>query len=207
MNNLKDKIVLLDLGRVVFEFYPELTFKALKLPSVLGGFDNIYKKVSTSKTYLDFELGKLEFSKLQTALLKEINIELSDEEFLAAWNACLPKPLEGIDQVLQKFSKDTQYYALSNTNKIHLKHMKSFPVMKYFTEIFASSELGLRKPDPEIFKCVLKRLSISDPSKVLFVDDLIENINAAKSLGIKAEQSINSTTDLNKIVSSFLYKE
>lgn len=50
---------------------------------------------------------------------------------------------------------------------------------------YCSWELGLEKPNPEIFKKVLS-LENLEPSEVLFVDDVENNTNSALSLGLNA---------------------
>ncbi len=52
---------------------------------------------------------------------------------------------------------------------------------------FWSYELGVAKPDPGYFTAVLTRLG-REPGEVLFVDDSARNVDAARSLGLAAEQ-------------------
>ncbi len=56
-----------------------------------------------------------------------------------------------------------------------------------FDEIFVSAELGLRKPDARIYQAALKSLQVK-PEEALFVDDVLENVEAARSLGMQAVQ-------------------
>jgi epoxide hydrolase-like predicted phosphatase len=51
--------------------------------------------------------------------------------------------------------------------------------------IIYSHEVGLRKPDPAIYKLTCERLGLP-PEKVVFVDDIEENINAARAFGMQA---------------------
>ncbi len=50
-------------------------------------------------------------------------------------------------------------------------------------KIFVSYELGLLKPDVEIYKQVL-RLLRAKPEEVIFIDDKLKNVEAAKLIGI-----------------------
>ena len=61
--------------------------------------------------------------------------------------------------------------------------------------ILISAELGVAKPDPEIYKILADTLNCHY-QEILFVDDFIENIQAAKSLGI---QTIHFQPDLDLI--------
>jgi HAD superfamily hydrolase (TIGR01509 family) len=54
-----------------------------------------------------------------------------------------------------------------------------------FDHIFISAELGLAKPDPEIYKVVIDSLD-QDPSELIFIDDFIENVKAAREANLNA---------------------
>ena len=54
-----------------------------------------------------------------------------------------------------------------------------------FDRIFISAELKLAKPDPAIYQFVINELN-QDPGELVFVDDFIENIDAAREAGINA---------------------
>jgi len=55
---------------------------------------------------------------------------------------------------------------------------------KNFDEVVVSCDVGMRKPNPKIYKLILKRLKL--PAKqVLFIDNQEWNIKPAKKLGIK----------------------
>lgn len=52
-----------------------------------------------------------------------------------------------------------------------------------FERVFTSADAGMRKPDLSFYKFVLDEIK-AEPSSVTFVDDNIENVIAARSLGI-----------------------
>lgn len=54
-----------------------------------------------------------------------------------------------------------------------------------FEEIFISGEMGMAKPDPAIYREVVKQLAV-DPEEIVFVDDFIENVEAAREAGWNA---------------------
>jgi len=53
-----------------------------------------------------------------------------------------------------------------------------------FDAVVVSCEVGLLKPDPAIFRLCLDRLGVA-PDRALFVDDRVENVEAAGRLGIR----------------------
>jgi putative hydrolase of the HAD superfamily len=55
---------------------------------------------------------------------------------------------------------------------------------KKFDEVVVSCEVGMRKPNPKMYKLILKRLKIS-PKQTLFIDNQEWNTKPAKKLGEK----------------------
>lgn len=62
---------------------------------------------------------------------------------------------------------------------------KQYDIAKYFDSLAISGEIGVRKPDPAIYRHALKSLNVQ-PSEAIFVDDLITNIEGANAIGMKA---------------------
>lgn len=53
-----------------------------------------------------------------------------------------------------------------------------------FDEIILSSEVGIVKPSPEIFKLIAEKLK-TDPRECIMVDDMIQNIEGAEVIGMQ----------------------
>jgi len=54
-----------------------------------------------------------------------------------------------------------------------------------FDAFVTSAEIGVMKPDPRIYQVALERLGVS-PAEAVFVDDFVENVDAARRLGMGA---------------------
>jgi putative hydrolase of the HAD superfamily len=54
-----------------------------------------------------------------------------------------------------------------------------------FDDVVISADVGLHKPQPEIYELAAKRLEV-EPAECLFVDDLRENCEGAEAVGMKA---------------------
>ena len=82
---------------------------------------------------------------------------------------------------------------LSNTNDAHWTAMlgrgdgHSSPAVRKLRHLGASHIIGAAKPGPDIYRRALRAMS-ARADEVLFFDDLAENIDAARSLGWRAEQ-------------------
>jgi len=58
------------------------------------------------------------------------------------------------------------------------------PVDELFEAVIDSSAVGLRKPDPRIYRLALERMAVSLPASSVFLDDFEPNVVAAHSLGM-----------------------
>ena len=61
---------------------------------------------------------------------------------------------------------------------------KQLDVDTLFDAVVDSCLEGVRKPDPAIYATALERVGISDPSRVVFLDDFESNVVAARDLGL-----------------------
>ncbi|HEX7621372.1 MAG TPA: HAD-IA family hydrolase, partial [Anaerolineales bacterium] len=56
-----------------------------------------------------------------------------------------------------------------------------------FDEMIISAEVGLMKPDPRIYRLALEKLG-AQPQESVFLDDVLVNVEAARSVGMYAIQ-------------------
>lgn len=68
-----------------------------------------------------------------------------------------------------------------------------------FEKVFISSSIGVPKKDPEFWEYVSREIGSIPKNEVLFIDDSIENIDAAKEFGFEGIL-FNSMDDLKRIV-------
>lgn len=124
--------------------------------------------------------------------------QASDEAICQAANAMLVEiPDEKKRRLLDLRARGHRVFLLSNTNSIHWDYCveqlfpyKNYGVADYFERIFLSQEMHLQKPDAEIFNEVLRQTGIRAEDSI-FIDDLPENCEAARGVGIQAFQNTN----------------
>ncbi len=130
--------------------------------------------------------GKIDESEFWQQLTKEYGVRPVDvsENLLGR---AFAKNLEAHVKIMQLVKElgvsDYQLVVLSNTIEAHAKELKAAGVYDDFDRLFLSHEVGLRKPDPEIYKYVLNSLNVI-PEATLFIDDDTKNVEAAKALGM-----------------------
>ena len=87
------------------------------------------------------------------------------------------------DQTIFDLSKDYIFAEASNHLAVINQYLESIGILKYFSHIINSSEIGVCKPDPEFFKILITKVKES-PENILFIDDKPENIESAQSVGL-----------------------
>ncbi|SFI50000.1 HAD-IA family hydrolase [Bradyrhizobium sp. cf659] len=73
-------------------------------------------------------------------------------------------------------------------------------VMVLFDHVIESAKIGLRKPDPRIYKMMVETLKV-DPRNCVYLDDLGVNLKPAREMGmttIKVASGAQAITELEK---------
>lgn len=74
---------------------------------------------------------------------------------------------------------------LSNIDDRLARLIRDFGLYEPFDPCLLSCEMGVEKPDPKIYDILLKKMNL--PAKeIVFIDDKLENIEAAQKLGFDA---------------------
>lgn len=94
--------------------------------------------------------------------------------------------------------KDEGYkvYLLSNLHEISFKDFSNNFDVSIFDKLFLSYEIGMLKPESDIYKYVINKIG-DEPKEMCFFDDKIENIESAKRNGMNAIQTTGDILDKN----------
>ncbi len=104
--------------------------------------------------------------------------------------------MPGIAELLARAAGHLPLYAFSNTNQPHVDHFTQVhaDVLGHFREIYLSSTIGLRKPDRVAYDHVVGAIG-APASRIVFFDDLAENIEGARACGLRVVH-VTSPTDV-----------
>ena len=136
-----------------------------------------------------FERGKISELEFIQGFQKYIpNADVHD--IRKAWNSIIGEfPLYRLE-FLQMLAGKYRLFLLTNTDAIHISRFEHMVGISFFSDfyqcfekVYYSYEMGMRKPQPEIFTHILNKHDLS-PKRTLFVDDKKENTDAAAKLGI-----------------------
>jgi len=111
----------------------------------------------------------------------EANVGMVDTEMLA---------------VLRAVRRHCTAAVLSNGTTRLRRDLHALDLIDEFDVIFNTAEIGIAKPDPAVFHHVLVELGAST-EQVVFIDDLLENVDGARAAGLRAHQHTDcaSTVD------------
>ena len=143
------------------------------------------------------ETGQLPDAAFRAALRRTYAIakEVPDTALDDAWNAILLDiPAARLALLRNLRAAGYRLFLLSNTNTLHraafdeiLARDHGLPdgLLSFFEAVYYSHEVGLRKPDPAIFRRVLADHHLN-PAQTLFIDDSPQHVAAARTVGLDA---------------------
>lgn len=196
--------IIFDFGGVLININYQTTIdRFIELGS--SDFESLYSQAQQSNLFSDYETGEISSQRFVNGLLDFLPTGVTPNQVVSAWNAMiLDVPKASID-LLKKLEGKYRLFMLSNTNDIHIDKAfkeweKTTPEApaNYFEKIYLSQEMGLRKPHPEIFEFVCNEQKL-DVSKTLFIDDSLQHIEGAKSIGLMTHH----LTDISELYSLF----
>lgn len=105
--------------------------------------------------------------------------------YWANWVEIFDGPIhESVDILMDIKRRGIPVYALTNFNAEKFQvALKEFPFLNLFDGRIVSAEVGVAKPDAAIYRLLLDQFNL-DPAETVFIDDKIENVDAARKLGI-----------------------
>lgn len=178
------RAVFFDIGNVLLRFSSRAVLKKIAW-EVRGCPVKLAKYLWHSDIGERIERGELGGKELYALFQKELGYKGTPAQFRLLW--CDHFTLDrGSYALLKRTAKSVPTYLLSNTNEMHIDFIRErYEFPSVVRGAILSHELGLRKPDPAIYRAALK-LSGTKPEETVFVDDLKPNVESAKRLGMIA---------------------
>ncbi|VKZ62319.1 hydrolase [Streptococcus pneumoniae] len=196
--------IIFDLGNVLIEWNKE------KILSKICKNDleyNLFNKfVFQSNLWIDLDNGKISLEFLENQLIDEMGHQYQDQIHELVWNWFNYVDLydEVYELIKQLKKKNFQIYVLSNTSSIF--HILLDSVLSKVSSVLdgyvISCEVKMMKPQKEIYLSLVNKYQL-DIKDCIFLDDLEENVEAARTLGIKAFQ-IKERKEISNILKDVL---
>jgi len=180
------KNILFDMGNVLVTYNPEWVIRRYTEDEEL--IREVKNIVFNSQEWFLLDAGLIEEEKAERNWMERLSSdkarELAHLSFLN-WHLYNMKVIPGTAEMIRALKENgKEIYLLSNASLRLLSIYKEvIPAAECFSGIFYSAAYKCVKPQDIIYERFLKEYSLN-PADCFFIDDLEENISAAKAVGI-----------------------
>ncbi len=201
MNNTFDTVIF-DLGAVLIDWNPRHLYrKIFKTEEEITWFlDNI----CTSEWNDEQDAGRSFEEATEELVAKHPEWEVPVRAWYNRWQETIQGPIHETVDILKAIKESEKYrlYALTNWSAETFPWaLNTFDFLHWFEGIVVSGVEKIRKPNPAFYRILFDRHKI-DPTKALFIDDNIKNIEAGKLMGLTTIH-FQSPVQLKKELSQF----
>ena len=190
--------IIFDLGGVLIDWNPEYLYR--KIFDDEAEMQHFLTEVCHSAWNKEQDRGR----PFAEAVKERIAVFPQYEKYIRSyherWDEMLGGAIEENVQVLEDLRKqpDIHLYAITNWSaETYPTAQRQFPFLGYFEEVVVSGELKLVKPDAAIYQVLLDRQPAIVPEQAIFIDDVLENVEGSRALGIHGIH-LTPETDLRK---------
>ena len=189
MENIRNLIF--DLGNVILNIDTKLSEIAFAQYG-MNDFEKLYTLASQNELFDRLEVGSITENEFYDEFRRVTGCKLDDKTLEQCWDALIMDFPAARIEMLKHLKAEGEYrtFILSNTNIIHyrfytalLKRTRGVDGLESLVEhAYFSHEIGLKKPNRDIFDYVVEHSHIK-PEESIFIDDNEANIKAANALG------------------------
>ncbi len=176
--------VIFDLGGVLIDWNPRHLFR--KLFDDEQAMEHFLRHVCTPEWHLQHDAGK-PFAETRDELKQRYpeHAALIDA-FGDRHDEMFPGAITGTVALLERLAAaGVPLYAITNfPAQTYPVAQQRFAFLNLFRDVAVSGYERLVKPDPELFRILLRRNNIA-PSQAVFIDDSLRNVEAANALGLQ----------------------
>lgn len=201
----RPEALVFDVGEVLLRLDFSRLFATLKLAKGVG-VGPAMDALGRWELYDAFERGHFPEDEFRRRIEESLGRAFEPEPFRELWNSVIVGAVPGVERLLEGLATQVPLYGLTNSNEIHMRHVRStYPWLERLTALYSSHELGARKPERGIYEDVARRIG-KPPERLLFVDDRAENVEGARAAGYRAELVRTSPDDLLDILRRYGFR-
>ena len=197
------KNVVFDLGGVVVDWSPERLMEEYTGDRAMPV--SLFERGFFRKFWPDYDRGTID----QVNIVREMSV-FSGRPYAECWDFVefIKHSLRDIPQtqclIKELAGKGYRLFCLSNMSLEFYDYLKEREVFRYFEGQIISAHEKLIKPEKEIYRILIDRFQ-AYPEDTLFIDDLKENVDAARQLGFHTVHFADKEKgyrEINKILCS-----
>lgn len=129
------------------------------------------------------DLGECSVEEFAVGAIEELQLDIGPDAFIAAYLGWVKGIYPGAHALLESLSKNYRLATLTNNNAAHFERItQEMELGRYFSEVYASHLIGMKKPDPGVYRHVTECLGVA-PERIAFFDDNLECLEPARAIG------------------------
>jgi glucose-1-phosphatase len=198
MTKRKYSAIVFDLGQVLVRFDYKYFVEKVNIHKAGIGeqFLELYK--INYHIHRDLEKGTISEKDFIAQMLKYLEHIIDEETFCRYWSDIFSFN-DDVIALLPELKKKYKLYLVSNTNSIHKKYgYQDYEFLKLFDKLILSHEVKFIKPEEEIYREVEKASGFPSEEHI-FIDDILEYVDAAKRIGWDGIQFIGYDDLVNNL--------
>ena len=174
-----------DFGNVICSFDPHLFFVRAQQYSNLPPESLLVALKGSVEIMREYETGLLTSDEFFTRIRSTCRLTVSREEFIRAYTQIFA-PIPSTYALIRELRPHYKLGLLSNTNEWHFEYgIKTTEVFPLFDTVTLSYKVKAMKPARQIYTDAINKLGAA-PAECVYIDDLEENVVAAKEFGMQA---------------------
>jgi putative hydrolase of the HAD superfamily len=141
------------------------------------------------------------FDRLFAAESKALGAEVRGKDVLPLLSGDLrPEMVEALKRIKSRFRTGciTNNLPANAIGSASGRSLYIAEVMVLFDHVIESAKIGLRKPDPKIYRMMLEALGV-DPKHCVYLDDLGVNLKPAREMGMATIKVVNASQALAEL--------
>jgi putative hydrolase of the HAD superfamily len=141
------------------------------------------------------------FDRLFAAESKALGAEVRGKDVLPLLSGDLrPEMVEALKRIKSRFRTGciTNNLPANAIGSASGRSLYIAEVMVLFDHVIESARIGLRKPDPRIYRMMLEALGV-DPKNCVYLDDLGVNLKPAREMGMATIKVVNASQALAEL--------
>jgi FMN phosphatase YigB (HAD superfamily) len=184
------RTIIFDLGKVIVPFDFNRAYRQMEACCGTPASEIPLKLVDTG-LYRRFESGLIQPHEFVDEITAHLGISIGYKNFCNIWTSIFfPETLIS-DEFMAQLAQCYRLVLLSNTNVIHFEMVRAgYPILRHFQAFVLSYEVGIMKPAAGIYHKAIEAAQCK-PEECFFIDDILENVEAAQAVGIDAVQFLS----------------
>ncbi|MEF1256577.1 HAD family hydrolase [Vibrio sp. M260112] len=183
----KVRNIVFDVGNVIVRWDPieitRLTFVERE------DHEQLAKVIFQSQTWVNLNKGLISETEAKTQYQQLLGLSERESEQLFYYVTQTQRLIDGSIELVQRI-KNAGYGVYALTDNVHeiVSYLKStYSFWPLFDGAIVSADVGMLKPQPEIYHSLLNKFNLI-ASETVFIDDMLYNVEGAKFVGMYAIQ-------------------